>query len=91
MPVQLNRVSNFSDLLRCSLILGVLLLQLSTGLIASEVNVLADETLEQNYQEKLKKPFATAIDWESSLEKAQQLAVEKNRPIIAYFTRSYSP
>ena len=50
-----------------------------------------DETLEQNYTEKLKKPFVSAISWESSLEKAKQQSAEKNLPIIAYFTRSYAP
>ncbi len=50
-----------------------------------------DETLEQNYSEKLKKPFVSAISWESSLEKAKQQSAEKNLPIIAYFTRSYAP
>ncbi len=50
-----------------------------------------DETLEQNYAEKLKKPFVSAISWESSLEKAKQQSAEKNLPIIAYFTRSYAP
>lgn len=50
-----------------------------------------DETLEQNYMEKLKKPFVSAISWESNLEKAKQQSAEKNLPIIAYFTRSYAP
>ena len=50
-----------------------------------------DETLEQNYTEKLKKPFVSAISWESSLEKAKQQSAEKKLPIIAYFTRSYAP
>ena len=64
---------------------------LGLWLIGSTTAVAFDETLEQNYAEKLKKPFVSAIPWESSLEKARQLSVEKNLPIIAYFTRSHAP
>lgn len=91
MRIRIVAVPKLLGAFKCSLLLGAWLLLLSTGLAASEVSVPVDETLEQNYQEKLKKPFVSAIEWESSLEKAKQLAVEKNRPIIAYFTRSYSP
>jgi len=50
-----------------------------------------EATLRRNYQEKLKKPFATNVAWEMSLEKAKERARAEGKPILGYFTRSFAP
>jgi hypothetical protein len=47
--------------------------------------------MRRNYDEKLKKPFATKIPWELSLEKAKERARAEGKPILGYFTRSFAP
>lgn len=51
----------------------------------------AQETLEEKYQAKLLKPFAKKIEWQHKIDHARELAKERNLPVLAYFTRSYSP
>lgn len=50
-----------------------------------------DQTMEQKYQEKLKKDFVGKVDWVQSLESAKAKAAEQKKLIFAYFTRSYAP
>jgi hypothetical protein len=50
-----------------------------------------ESTLRRNYEEKLKKPFATKITWETTLEKAKERARAEGKPILGYFTRSFAP
>ena len=74
------------------LILGVLLiLGFHSNSDAKPIYSNDEDRMEKNYQEKLKKSFVSAIAWESTLEEAKKKALEKNLPIIAYFTRSYAP
>ncbi|MGA1202465.1 MAG: hypothetical protein ACYTGJ_04960 [Planctomycetota bacterium] len=47
--------------------------------------------LRAKYDAKLAEPFAKAVDWALSLEDAKRRAREENKPILGYFTRSYSP
>lgn len=47
--------------------------------------------LETEYAKKLEKEFAKAVEWRLTLADAKKACQEKNIPIIAYFTRSYSP
>ena len=43
------------------------------------------------YRTKLESPFVKAIPWELDLAKAMEKALAMKKPILAYFTRSYSP
>ena len=46
--------------------------------------------LESLYAKKLKLDFMHNVEWERSLQKAKERSFEGNKPIFAYFTRSYS-
>ena len=50
-----------------------------------------EAAMRRNYEEKLKKPFATKIAWETTLEKAKERARAEGKPILGYFTRSFAP
>ncbi|OUU23198.1 MAG: hypothetical protein CBC13_06260 [Planctomycetia bacterium TMED53] len=81
-----------SKLSPLSLILGVLMILGShSNSDANPIYSNDEDRMEKNYQEKLKKTFVSAIAWEGTLEEAKKKALEKNMPIIAYFTRSYAP
>lgn len=47
--------------------------------------------LERRYQKKLQEPFMKKVEWATSLKAAKERAKSSNLPILAYFTRSYSP
>lgn len=49
------------------------------------------EALEANLARKLAKPFAKNAAWILDFEEAKRKAKELERPIFAYFTRSYAP
>ena len=65
--------------------IGMWALLLLTG------GVLEAQSLEQNYQEKIKKPFVSKVPWALGYEKAIATAKKEDKPILAYFTRSYAP
>lgn len=46
---------------------------------------------EANYAKKLEKEFVEATAWHHELAAAKKASAERNLPILAYFTRSYSP
>ena len=46
--------------------------------------------LESLYAKKLGLEFMNKVAWERSLKKAKERSYEANKPIYAYFTRSYS-
>ena len=46
--------------------------------------------LESLYAKKLELEFMNKVEWERSLQKAKERSFEGNKPIFAYFTRSYS-
>ena len=47
--------------------------------------------MRKNYEAKLKKKFVSTVPWEQTLKKAKERARAERKPILAYFTRSYSP
>ena len=47
--------------------------------------------MQKNYQEKLQKKFVKKIEWVTTLAEARKISEKKGLPILAYFTRSYSP
>ncbi len=49
------------------------------------------QSMEEKYQQKLKKDFVSHVDWVQSLEDAQKAAKESKKLIFGYFTRSYAP
>ncbi len=49
------------------------------------------ETLRKNYQKKLEKPFVGKVNWARTLDEAIERARAEKKPILGYFTRSYSP
>ncbi|HIA27446.1 MAG TPA: hypothetical protein EYN79_04890 [Planctomycetes bacterium] len=51
----------------------------------------AQETLAEKYDAKLLKPFAKKIEWQHKIDRARELAKERNQPVLAFFTRSYAP
>jgi len=40
---------------------------------------------------KLESNFVKALPWQSDFNKVREKAKKENKPIFAYFTRSYSP
>ncbi|MEE9395298.1 MAG: hypothetical protein V3W41_22630 [Planctomycetota bacterium] len=58
--------------------------------------LMASTTQAQNrelkrYDQKIHKPFATAVAWERDFDAALSRATNNEQIIFAYFTRSYSP
>ena len=49
------------------------------------------QSLEQKLEEKMKEPFLKKAPWFTDYDKAREEAKKTNKPIFAYFTRSYSP
>jgi hypothetical protein len=47
--------------------------------------------LESRWQKKQAAPFLKAVPWERTLEAAKARSSRDSLPIVAYFTRSYSP
>ncbi|MEE2855879.1 MAG: hypothetical protein VX949_00640 [Planctomycetota bacterium] len=68
--------------------LAVLLLILAPGLIDAQVS---RSELENRYQKKQSSAFLKHVTWERTLDAARERARRDNLPIVAYFTRSYSP
>ena len=66
---------------------------LTTSLLMVATMAMAqdDARMEKNYQEKLQKKFVKKIEWVTTLAEARKISVKKGLPILAYFTRSYSP
>ena len=50
-----------------------------------------DASMEEKYQEKLKKDFVGKVGWVQSLDAAKAAAAKEGKLIFAYFSRSYSP
>ncbi|MCI0651738.1 MAG: hypothetical protein L0Z55_07630 [Planctomycetes bacterium] len=48
------------------------------------------EVLTQKYQRKMGEPFVTKIAWERKMTDAMAKSLATERPIVGYFTRSYS-
>ena len=51
----------------------------------------AAQDLEANLEKKLAKPFFKNAAWITDFGEAKRKAKELNKPIFAYFTRSYAP
>ncbi|MBC8260777.1 MAG: hypothetical protein H8E43_03020 [Planctomycetia bacterium] len=49
------------------------------------------EELESRWKKKQESAFLKAVKWERTLDAAIERARRDNLPIVAYFTRSYSP
>lgn len=47
--------------------------------------------LEKRWNKKQQSSFLKFVSWERSLDSAKERASRDNRPIVAYFTRSYAP
>ncbi len=61
------------------------------ALLVTCPSVAQENDLEAEYAKKLEKKFAKSVDWRQEIAAAKKACREKNVPIIAYFTRSYSP
>jgi len=51
----------------------------------------AAQDLQANLDQKLAKPFVKNAAWITDFDEAKRKARELQRPIFAYFTRSYAP
>ncbi|MHC4549949.1 MAG: hypothetical protein ACYTEZ_14350 [Planctomycetota bacterium] len=49
------------------------------------------QDLAANLEQKLAQPFVKNAAWVTDFDAARKKAREANRPIFAYFTRSYAP
>ena len=49
------------------------------------------EALKRKYESKLAEAFVGKVKWAHSLEEAKKRARAEGKPILGYFTRSYSP
>ena len=67
--------------------------RISTALLGAALlsTAVSAQSNEEKYQQKLKKDFASHIDWVHSLDTAQKTAKESKKLIFGYFTRSYAP
>jgi hypothetical protein len=79
-----------------SLLAGLLLAASATPAIAVQDPV-ADRKAKQQadfkakFEEKLKEPWLVEAGWITDYDKAREKAAAEKKPIVAYFTRSYSP
>ncbi|MCA8962305.1 MAG: hypothetical protein KDC38_17390 [Planctomycetes bacterium] len=75
-----------------SLLGGLALAGVLSGSLPSAASAQDEsDALRAKYAEKLEKQFAKVVEWELDLAGAKKACASKNRPIIAYFTRSYAP
>ena len=51
----------------------------------------AAQDMKANLEKKLAKPFVKNAAWVTDFDEAKRKARELQRPIFAYFTRSYAP
>ena len=77
-----------TELRPCYGSLAILLLILAPALVDAQV---ARSELENRYQKKQASAFLKNAIWERTLDAAKERARRDNLPIVAYFTRSYSP
>lgn len=54
-------------------------------------SVLAQDSVEEKLQKKLKEPFLSKAPWILEFDKAKSESKKSGKPIFAYFTRSYAP
>ena len=54
-------------------------------------SVLAQDSVEEKLQKKLKEPFLAKAAWILEFDKAKSESKKSGKPIFAYFTRSYAP
>ncbi len=73
-----------------ALALGVLGLGLLMPATAQQTGPDVAE-LQKRYQEKVSKDWLTKADWSLDLEDSLARAKKEGKPVLAYFTRSYSP
>ena len=68
--------------------MGCMRLLSAAGVLAAAVSAgeLADK-----YNKKLEKTFVAKVPWELDWAKAKAKAKAQNKPIFAFFTRSYAP
>jgi hypothetical protein len=59
--------------------------------LALLTSVAAGQSMEEKYQEKLKKDFVAKASWVQSLDKAKETAAAEGKLIFGYFSRSYAP
>ncbi len=79
--------------MRVTGLLALLVLVLAANAVAPKVMAqgVNREGLKRRYEAKLEARFLKVLPWEHRLEDAMAKAKKKNLPILAYFTRSYSP
>ncbi len=59
--------------------------------LAAIVAAQDQEAMKANYEAKLAKDFVKNATWITDYDKALETAKARNKPIFAYFTRSYAP
>jgi hypothetical protein len=64
---------------------------LALALVLSWAGTASAQSMEENLEAKLAKPFLKNVAWELDYDKALARAKEEGKAIFAYFTRSYSP
>lgn len=64
---------------------------LALGLLAGRGPAQDLDELREKRAAKLSAAFLEKADWLTGFEEAMALAKQSNRPILAYFTRSYAP
>ena len=69
---------------------ALLLLAVAMPATAGAQTKQSKEQLEAMYARKLELEFMNKVAWERSIKKAKERCFEANKPIYAYFTRSYS-
>ena len=64
---------------------------LALALVLGWAGTASAQSMEENLEAKLAKPFAKNVAWETDYDAALLRAKEEGKSIFAYFTRSYAP
>ncbi len=59
-------------------------------LLGAAAAAMAQESMEEKRDKKLKSPFLTKASWILDYDKAREEAKKTGKPIFGYFTRSYA-
>jgi len=69
-------------------------LRMAVGALAGAIALSTSgyaQSLEDKLEQKMAKDFVKNANWVTDLETAKKQAKDGNKPIFAYFTRSYAP
>ena len=67
------------------------LFPVALALALAQASAMAGESMQAKLDAKRKQPFLSKAPWTTDYDKARESAKASDKPIFAYFTRSYAP